>query len=93
MGRDSCLPTQLQKLHWHTATVDVPPTYHDLMQNDATGIFTTIAGFHGAKAAFPYVVTNLTLKGSPWAKKRTHFRVAVMRDLTPPFIRMLYFSI
>lgn len=51
--------------------VDVSLTYHDLMENDAAGIFTTTTCFHGARAAFSYAVTNLTLKGGPWGKEDT----------------------
>lgn len=62
-----------QKMCWHTAMVDVSLTYHDLMQNDAAGIFITSTGFHGARAAFSYAVTNLTLKGCHWGKKEDTF--------------------
>lgn len=51
--------------------MDILPTYSDLMQNDAAGIFTTTTGFHGARAAFSYAVTNLTLKGGAWGEKST----------------------
>lgn len=41
------------------------------MQNNATGVFTTSAGFHGARAAFSYTVTNLTLEAGPWREEDT----------------------
>lgn len=39
------------------------------MQNNATGVFTTSAGFHGARAAFSHAVTYLTLEAGPWGEE------------------------
>lgn len=44
------------------------------MQNNATGVFTTSAGFQGARAAFSQAVTYLTLEAGPWGEKDTFLR-------------------